>query len=75
MMSEKESLAPKRPEPPPSSPLADQTLYHDSTQTPRAVSSNSLFEGRSTKLCRSCKISSWSVFMYQLFCIFRKIKA
>ena len=41
MMSEKESLAPKRPEPPPSSPLADQTLYHDSTQTPRAVSINS----------------------------------
>lgn len=35
-MSEKESLAPKRPEPPPTSPLADQTLYHDSTQTPRA---------------------------------------
>ena len=49
VMSEKESLAPKRPEPPPSSPLADQTLYHDSTQTPRAVSSNSSFEGCSIK--------------------------
>lgn len=35
-MSEKDALAPKRPEPPPQSTIPDQVLYHDSTQTPRA---------------------------------------
>lgn len=35
-MSEKDALAPKRPEPPPVSTIPDQVLYHDSTQTPRA---------------------------------------
>ncbi|XP_045212333.1 uncharacterized protein LOC123563547 isoform X2 [Mercenaria mercenaria] len=36
-MSEKDALAPKRPEVAPASSIPDQVLYHDSTQTPRAV--------------------------------------
>ncbi|XP_045212332.1 uncharacterized protein LOC123563547 isoform X1 [Mercenaria mercenaria] len=35
-MSEKDALAPKRPEVAPASSIPDQVLYHDSTQTPRA---------------------------------------
>lgn len=35
-MSEKEALVPKRPETISTPSIADQTIYHDSTQTPRA---------------------------------------
>lgn len=38
-MSERDALAPKRPEPPPSSsiPEVSKALYYDSTQSPTAV--------------------------------------
>lgn len=44
-MSERDALAPKRPEPPPSSsiPEVSKTLYYDSTQSPTAVRLPSFF--------------------------------
>ena len=36
-MSEKSALTPKRPEEKPKSSIPNEVLYHDSTQTPRAV--------------------------------------
>lgn len=35
-MSERQAIAPKRPEAAPVSSIPDQVLYHDSTQTPKA---------------------------------------
>lgn len=42
-MSEKDALAPKRPDVAPASSIPDQVLYHDSTQTPTARRSQVLF--------------------------------
>jgi len=36
-MSERDALAPKRPEVAPKSSIPDQAIYYDSSQTPQAV--------------------------------------